>query len=183
MKSRWVASGMRRRSSASWARLRMVGIRSRARETISAAVGVFDAVARVMPRPPLEFAGAIQPAIGETRKQLAPPKPARYLRDKTREDVMRVGWAALPLVLAAASAALAADPYKITALMSLTGQGAFIGKGEQQALQIEQKVINAAGGIKARPLEFEFQDDQTNPQVAVQLASEILAQKPQVMIG
>ncbi len=96
---------------------------------------------------------------------------------------MRVLGAALPLVLAAASAAWAADPYKITAVMSLTGQGAFIGKGEQQALQIEQKVINAAGGIKGRPLEFEFQDDQTNPQVAVQLATEVLAQQPQVMIG
>ena len=96
---------------------------------------------------------------------------------------MRFGWAALPVALAAASAAWAADPYKIPAIMSLTGQGAFIGKGERQALEIEQKVINAAGGIKGRPLEFVFQDDQTNPQVAVQLASEVLGDKPQVIIG
>ena len=83
----------------------------------------------------------------------------------------------------AASAAWAADPYKIPAIMALTGQGAFIGKGEQQGLQLAEKVANAAGGIKGRPLEFVFQDDQTNPQVAVQLASDVLGQKPQVMVG
>jgi branched-chain amino acid transport system substrate-binding protein len=98
---------------------------------------------------------------------------------------MRVGRAALPglaLMLAAASAA-SADPYTVPAVMSLTGQGAFIGKGEQQALQLVEKVVNAAGGIKGRPLQFVFQDDQTNPQVAVQLASDVLGQKPQAMVG
>jgi branched-chain amino acid transport system substrate-binding protein len=99
---------------------------------------------------------------------------------------MRVGRAALPglaFALVAASAASAAEPYKIPAVMALTGQGAFIGKGEQQALQLVEKVVNASGGIKGRPLEFVFQDDQTNPQVAVQLASDVLGQKPQVMVG
>jgi branched-chain amino acid transport system substrate-binding protein len=99
---------------------------------------------------------------------------------------MRVGRAALPglaFALVAASAAAAAEPYRVPAIMALTGQGAFIGKGEQQALQLAEKVVNAAGGIKGRPLEFAFQDDQTNPQVAVQLASDVLGQKPQVMVG
>ena len=99
---------------------------------------------------------------------------------------MRVGWAALPglaLAMAAISAASAADPYAVPAIMSLTGQGAFIGKGEQRGLQLVEKVVNASGGIKGRPLQFEFQDDQTNPQVAVQLASDVLGRKPQMMVG
>ncbi|HXQ51424.1 MAG TPA: ABC transporter substrate-binding protein [Stellaceae bacterium] len=90
----------------------------------------------------------------------------------------------LALGLAAVAVpACAADPYKIPAVMSLTGSGAFIGKGEQQGLQLVQKLVNESGGIKGRMLEFAFQDDQTNPQIAVQLASEVLGQKPQVMIG
>lgn len=98
---------------------------------------------------------------------------------------MRVGRAALSgLALAPAiSAASAAEPYTVPAVMSLTGQGAFVGKGERQALQLAEKVANAAGGIKGRPLQFVFQDDQTNPQVAVQLASDVLGQKPQAMVG
>jgi branched-chain amino acid transport system substrate-binding protein len=90
---------------------------------------------------------------------------------------------ALAVLALAAGPSLAADPYKVPAVMSLTGQGAFIGKGEQQGLQLAQKVANANGGIKGRPLEFVFQDDQTNPQVAVQLANEVLGDKPQVIMG
>jgi branched-chain amino acid transport system substrate-binding protein len=90
----------------------------------------------------------------------------------------------LAVALAAIAApAGAAEPYQIPAVMSLTGLGAFVGKGEQQALKLVEARANATGGIKGRPLELVFQDDQTNPQVAVQLASAVLAQKPQVMIG
>jgi len=90
----------------------------------------------------------------------------------------------LALALAAgAIPAHAADPYTIPAIMALTGQGAFAGKGEQVALQLAQKIVNATGGIRGRQLVFDFHDDQTNPQVAVQLASEVLADKPAVMIG
>jgi branched-chain amino acid transport system substrate-binding protein len=85
------------------------------------------------------------------------------------------------LALAAASAH--AQSYKIHAITALTGPGAFVGKGEQQALQLVEKVVNAGGGIKGRPLEYVFHDDQTNPQVAVQLANEVLADKPAVMMG
>ena len=88
------------------------------------------------------------------------------------------------LALAAvAAAASAAEPYKVPAVMALTGQGAFVGKGEKQALELVQKVVNDTGGIKGRPLEFVFQDDQTNPQVAVQLATEVMEQKPAMMVG
>ena len=71
--------------------------------------------------------------------------------------------AALFAVAAAAPPAEAADPYNINAILPLTGGAAFLGKGEQQALQIAEKFVNKTGGIKGRPLEFVFHDDQTEP--------------------
>jgi branched-chain amino acid transport system substrate-binding protein len=77
----------------------------------------------------------------------------------------------------------AADPYSINSILALTGPGAFLGKGEQQALQLAEKAVNARDGIRGRPLKFIFHDDQTNPQVTVQLAGEILGAKPAVLLG
>ena len=97
------------------------------------------------------------------------------------EGSVRHALAGAACALLAASAH--AETYKIHTILSLTGPGAFVGKGEQQALQLVEKVVNASGGIKGRTLEYVFQDDQTNPQVAVQLANEVLADKPAVMMG
>ena len=77
----------------------------------------------------------------------------------------------------------AAEPYKINVILPLTGGAAFLGKGEQQALQLLQSTVNQDGGINGQPVEFIFHDDQTNPQVTVQITNEILAQKPTVMLG
>ena len=77
----------------------------------------------------------------------------------------------------------AADPYKINVILPLTGGAAFLGKGEQQALQLLQATVNKEGGINGQPLEFVFHDDQTNPQTTVQIANGILAEKPAVMLG
>jgi branched-chain amino acid transport system substrate-binding protein len=79
--------------------------------------------------------------------------------------------------------AQAADPYKINVILPLTGGAAFLGKGEQQALQILQTSINQDGGINGQTLEFVFHDDQTNPQTAVQLANGIVQDKPAVLVG
>jgi branched-chain amino acid transport system substrate-binding protein len=79
--------------------------------------------------------------------------------------------------------ARSADTYDINVIQPLTGGGSFLGKAEQQSLQLAEKVVNASGGIQGRPLKFIFHDDQTNPQVSVQLANEVLASHPAVMIG
>ena len=89
---------------------------------------------------------------------------------------------ALPL-LAAAVPAWAADPYEINAVLPLTGGAAFLGTGEQKALQLVEKAANDTGGIEGRPVKFVFQDDQSSPQVGVQLAGDVIAKKPAVMIG
>lgn len=83
----------------------------------------------------------------------------------------------------ASSESLAADPYAINVVLPLTGNASFLGKGEQESLQILEKSVNAAGGIDSRPLKFIFHDDQSTPQTAVQLATKIVAEKPTVILG
>lgn len=82
-----------------------------------------------------------------------------------------------------ASGAHAADPYKIHAILPLTGGASFLGKAEQQALELLQKQTNKDGGIKGQQLEFVFHDDQSSPQTAVQTANGVIAEKPAVMLG
>ncbi len=79
--------------------------------------------------------------------------------------------------------AYASDPYKINVILPLTGGAAFLGKGEQQALQLLETVVNKEGGINGQSLEFVFHDDQTNPQITVQIANGIIAEKPAAMLG
>ncbi len=79
--------------------------------------------------------------------------------------------------------AYAADSYKINVILPLTGGAAFLGKGEQQTLQLLETVVNKEGGINGQSLEFVFHDDQTNPQITVQIANGIIAEKPAVMLG
>src|SRR5258708_5056405 len=77
----------------------------------------------------------------------------------------------------------AADPYDLNVILSLTGGASFLGKAEQQSLQLAEKWANENGGIQGRPLHLVFNDDQSTPQVAVQLASQVVAGKPAVEIG
>jgi branched-chain amino acid transport system substrate-binding protein len=91
---------------------------------------------------------------------------------------------ALALVTASATLpATAADPLDIPVIMPLTGGGAFLGTSELQSLQIIEKLVNKQGGIKGRPIHFAVQDDQSNPQVAVQLTNGAVAKKPPVILG
>jgi branched-chain amino acid transport system substrate-binding protein len=104
---------------------------------------------------------------------------------------MRVGRAvciaaalAAGAVLAAApERARAADDYDVNVILPLTGAASFLGKAEHQALQLGEKWVNDNGGIQGRKLHLVFQDDQSSPQVAVQLASQVIAKKPAVLLG
>lgn len=90
---------------------------------------------------------------------------------------------ALALVFGGAGSTRAADPYDINVILPLTGGGAFLGQGHRANLDILAEVVNKSGGIKGRPLHFVYHDDQSSPQVAVQLANEVLAEKPAVILG
>ncbi|MCL4489854.1 MAG: ABC transporter substrate-binding protein [Chloroflexi bacterium] len=83
----------------------------------------------------------------------------------------------------APAATTASQPYVINALLSLTGGGAFLGTEEKQSLDVYEKYINAKGGINGTPVHFVVQDDQTDPKVGVQLATDLIAKKVPVIIG
>jgi branched-chain amino acid transport system substrate-binding protein len=87
------------------------------------------------------------------------------------------------LALPDAAPSAAPAPYVINAIMPLTGGGAFLGQPESQALEIVERLTNAKGGIQGRPIHFAFHDDQTSPQVGVQLAGQILAGKVPLIVG
>jgi len=79
--------------------------------------------------------------------------------------------------------ASAGDTQEINVILPLTGGGAFLGKGEQLSLQQYEKVVNGTGGIHGKQLKFVFHDDQSSPQVAVQLANQVKATNPPVILG
>ena len=82
-----------------------------------------------------------------------------------------------------AGAARAEEPLDLHVIVSLTGTGALLGTGQQQALAVEEKLINGQGGVNGRKVHFVIHDDQSTPQVAVQAAQEILASKPMAFLG
>lgn len=65
----------------------------------------------------------------------------------------------------------------------MTGPGSFTGAEEARSLAIEQGVINDAGGVDGRTVSFQLLDDQTSPQVAVQLATKLLGEGAAVILG
>jgi branched-chain amino acid transport system substrate-binding protein len=88
------------------------------------------------------------------------------------------------LVLSLACGAVAAaEPYDIHVILPLTGGGAFLGQGHRDTFEILAGVVNKTGGVAGRPVHFVYHDDQSSPQVAVQLANEVLAEKPAVVLG
>ncbi len=100
---------------------------------------------------------------------------------------MRHGLIALGLAVAffanIVGVARAAEPYDIHVILPLTGNGAFLGQGHRDSLDTLAEIVNKSNGIDGRPLRFVYHDDQSNPQVSVQLATEIIAQKPAVILG
>ncbi len=89
----------------------------------------------------------------------------------------------LVFVLAASGAPPSGTPYEINTILPLTGGAAFLGQPESQALQILERLVNAKGGIQGRPIHFVIQDDQTSPQLGVQLANQVMAKHVPVILG
>ncbi len=79
------------------------------------------------------------------------------------------------LVIVLPTGAIAQDktPYELNAILSVTGAGAFIGSPVAEALKIVEKDVNATGGIHGRPLKIIELDDGSNPQVTLQLVSNL----------
>lgn len=99
--------------------------------------------------------------------------------------VLRFIVAALALVVALdGGPALSQEPpYEINAVLSLSGPAAALGAKEAEAFHAIEVATNKAGGIRGRPLKFVIGDDQTNPQVALQLVNALVAKGVPLIMG
>ena len=87
------------------------------------------------------------------------------------------------LVAPAPSRATAGPPVEIDAMLSMTGAGAFFATSAAKTLTIIQNLVNSTGGIAGRPLVFNVIDDASNPQTAVELATQLVAKKTPAILG
>ena len=85
--------------------------------------------------------------------------------------------------LAATRGNTAEEPFELLTFEPLTGPAAFVGANTAKAIAAAEDLVNRTGGIRGRPVKFVIADDQTNPQVAVQIMSQFLAKKPSIVIG
>jgi branched-chain amino acid transport system substrate-binding protein len=108
------------------------------------------------------------------------------------KKITKTTWRALPLALgalmilvfgAAHRAQAAAEPYNIQVIVPMTGGASFVGLGQKASLEALEAQVNKSGGIQGHPVHFVFHDDQTSPQVAVQLVTDAIAGKPAVILG
>jgi branched-chain amino acid transport system substrate-binding protein len=77
----------------------------------------------------------------------------------------------------------AADPFIIDAISSLTGPSTFVGKGTAEGLEAVEAIVNKAGGIGGRPVKFLIHNDESSPQLTVQIANQIFEHHPAVIVG
>ncbi len=73
--------------------------------------------------------------------------------------------------------------FVIPAILSESGGAAFLGKEEAQGLKALEKEVNAQGGIHGTPVEFKLYDNETQPSVAVSLASSLLSKNYPVILN
>ena len=90
---------------------------------------------------------------------------------------------ALALALGPIAGTAAEEPYTINVVLSLTGGAAFLGAKEADSLRALQTQVNANGGINGRPIALTIHDDQTNPQLTIQLFTQLQAQKVPLIFG
>jgi branched-chain amino acid transport system substrate-binding protein len=88
----------------------------------------------------------------------------------------------LPLVSPVASLG-ATEPVEVNVVLSLTGGGAFLAKAEQLAIEQVEILTNKTGGIRGRPLKFVIVDDESNPQIAIQLTGPMIARGVPFILG
>jgi branched-chain amino acid transport system substrate-binding protein len=75
------------------------------------------------------------------------------------------------------------EPLTINVILSLTGPVAFAGIEEKTALGVYENLVNKSGGVRGRPVHFQIWDDQSSPQVALQLANGIIEKHVPVIVG
>ena len=85
-------------------------------------------------------------------------------------------------VLIAPFSAIAAEPYDIHVIATITGPSAFVGQYMKLNFDAFADWVNETGGIGGRPLRFIYGDNQSQPQISVQLATDVLSSHPAAMM-
>ncbi len=98
-----------------------------------------------------------------------------------RRSILFIALAAL--LAAPISAVRAADNYEITVVVPMTGGASFVGLGQKDVLEALAAYANKTGGIGGKQLHFNFRDDQSSPQTAVQLTTDAIATQPAIIMG
>jgi branched-chain amino acid transport system substrate-binding protein len=91
--------------------------------------------------------------------------------------------AAVAALLFVPAGAQTPEPFVIDAFVSTSGPNSFNGRYTQEALEVFEAYANRTGGIRGRPIAFHFADDQSSPQVAVQLLALAKARNPAIIVG
>ena len=73
-----------------------------------------------------------------------------------------------------AAPGFAAEPIKIGAVVSVSGNASFLGEPEKNTLEMVKEEINAKGGVLGRPIELVLYDDETDVNKAVLAAEKLL---------
>lgn len=87
------------------------------------------------------------------------------------------------VLLLVAPAAAQPQPFTIDVIINSTGSNAFVGETYGEALRVLEKMVNKQGGINGRPLHLEFHDDGSSVTNSVQIATQLIAKHPAVVIG
>ena len=76
----------------------------------------------------------------------------------------------------------ALDTVKVGVPNSLTGRHSPFGQHMKRAFDLAMEEINAAGGVKGRPIEFIHVDDQSKPETALTAAQKLMQDKDILML-
>jgi branched-chain amino acid transport system substrate-binding protein len=85
--------------------------------------------------------------------------------------------------MAGNAAAEAKTPYKIGAILPLTGYLSWVGEYKKKGAELKVELINKAGGVGGHPLELIIYDDQSSPEVAGRHAQRLISKDGVVAIS
>ena len=96
---------------------------------------------------------------------------------------LQIAFLAILMFVESAAVATAADPIQIPAILPVTGPAAFLGKEFSDTLRLLEERVNRSGGVSGRSIHFAIEDDQSSPQVAVQLTNDALSANPKLILN
>jgi branched-chain amino acid transport system substrate-binding protein len=76
--------------------------------------------------------------------------------------------------LALASAAAAADPIKVGAILAVTGPASFLGAPEARTLEMLVQEVNAKGGVMGHPIDLVVKDTGASSEKAISFAKQLI---------